>query len=382
MMLIILRQINLSFGLMFVLLVWLINQSFSRDLTLEEVVEAVNFSRLIIEDGELQTIYFKAPKPERTSDDREDKIELIEAKVAQLNEKYKMTKHHKEKRQIKEELDVLKAKEEHFTKGRAYYEQKNIVFRVIEYAASQYRSKEIYLRMHSIDRHNEYEGDLGVNSSYFELLNLPVQYHDTFISDGEQTVHLWADCTGTNYGILDEEPPSIVMMIPCHLWGRSYEEIVPEKVSDFKKLEHKASTVYTIEFELERDLSVHGFATGLSAIDKVTHKVWVNSQLGFSVVRIEIRLYARGNPTIVQVLRYGQFREFRGGIWYPGTFECTTYNRLNPTEITDTYSYEIEEADFNVGIPNGFFNNVADNASRLGVLGNSQNPFRVTEVNQ
>lgn len=374
-----LRQIYLTCGLMFVLLFSLVNQSLTIDLSLEEVVEAVNFSRLVIEDGELQARYFEAPKPERSS---EDKIKLTEANAAQLKEQYKMTKHHKEKSRIKKELAVLKGRAEHFTKGRGYYEQRNIVFKVKEYSAYPNPSEDLYLRIHRIDRHDEYEGDLGVNNSYIELLNLSFQYHHTIISDGEQTFYLWADCSGGNAGAVDEDQSSTAMMIPCHLWGRSFHEIVLEKVSDFKKSKHKTSVVYTIEFELEHDLNGLASVTGLSAIDKVTQKVWVNSQQGFAVVRIEVRFYVQGNVTIVQVCRYGQFREFRGGIWYPGTFENTTYNPLDPTEITGTYSYEIEQADFNVGIPNDYFNNVVDNASRLGLFNYTQNTSTDTEENQ
>ncbi len=364
-----LRQIYFTCGLMFVWLILLVNQSLTIEFSLEEVVEAVNFSRIVIEDGELQTIYFEAPKPERSS---ATKFELIEANVAQLKEKYKMTKHQKEKTRIKEELDVFNRRIEYLNKGRGYYEQRNIVFKVKQYATSPNPSKDLYVRMNSIDRHGEYEGDLGVNSSYIGLLHLPVQYHNTVISDGEHTIYLWADCTGVNSGLIDEMQSSTVIQIPCHLWGRSYHKILPEKVSNFKKSQLHTSAVYTIEFEMERDLSQLGSVTGLSAIDKVTQKVWVDPHQGFSVVRLEVRYYFQGNFTIVQVCRYGQFREIHGGVWFPGTFENTTYNPLDPEQITGIYSYKIEEADLNVGIPSAFFNNVVHNGIRLGLLSYSQ----------
>lgn len=371
-------QIFLTCAFMFVLLIPLSNKSFSKDLTLEEVVEAVNFSRRVIEDGELQLIYTEAPKPERLS---EDEMKSLEADVAQWKEKYKMTERQQEKHRIREELDAAERRLEYSTKGRVICEQRNIVFQVKVYAASPNPSEDLYFRIHMIDRHDEYEGDLGVNSSYIELLDLPTQYHNTVLYDGEHTIYLWADVTGSNTGLIDNIQ-SAAIQIPYHLWGRSYHEIVAEKVRDFNKEIHQTSAVYTIELELERDLNELATASGLSTIDRVTQRVWVDSQQGFSVIRLEIRLYVKGNFTILQVCRYGQFREFRGGIWFPATVENTIYDLLDPTKITDTFSYEIQEAEFNIGIPSDFFNGLVDEGIRLGLLNYSQNGFNDSQDNQ
>lgn len=374
-----LHQINLTNGLMFVLLFLLTYQSFSNDLTLEDVVEAVNFSRKVIEDGELQVLYFEAPKHDLSS---EDDLDSIETDIAQLIEKYSMSKRQKEKDEIQKELESAESRLENITKSRGSYEQQNIVFQA-KRNSPNYTDllKNLYYRIHVIDRHDEYEGDLGGFDSYTRALNLPVQYHNTVVLDGENTIYLWADGTRTNSGSL--EPPHLAMVdIPFNLWGRSVFEINPEDVIEFNKKElHNNSAVYTIEFELDSNLSLFRSSTGLP-VDKATHKVWVDPESGFSVIRLEIRLYVERKTTIVQVFRYGQFREFRGGIWYPGTVENTTNNPLDPTKIAVSYSYEIKEADFNIGIPSGFFTNLVDDGRRLGLMNYPQNKSSNLQNNQ
>lgn len=368
------RQIYPYWGVMLAGFFLCASQSFSKDLTLEEVVEALNFSRRVIEDGELQVIYFRAAEPKVSSG---DETRSLEVDVAQWKEKYRTVKHQKEKKGIQQELGASEGKLEYLTKGRGTYEERNIVFQVKKHSRIPNLSEDLYFRIHRIDRHDEYEGNLGAYNAYTRGLNLPVQYHNTVILDGEHTIYLWADGTRTNAGFV--EPLRLALVrIPYQLWGRSPLDITVERVRDFQKETHDTFAGYTVEFETEHDLGKIHSITGL-LLDSVTQKLWVDPQQGFSVIRLDVQFHAKGVHTTVEVYRYGSFQKLRGGIWYPSIFEVTTYSPLDPAIIISNVSYEIKEADFNIGIPEGFFDGLVENGRQMGLLRYPQNSSTNTQ---
>ena len=166
---------------------------------------------------------------------------------------------------------------------------------------------------------------------------------------------------------LGDESPSYFNESPYdspHLYGRVRFKI---DVNQVKKVYKADSGLLVLELDL---------GTTKASGNRQLHqflKLWINPEEGFSVVREEERYEIDGNKSASFTIRnYPEFKEYPSGVWYPTSFEYTLYTfggRIRPTKkVISEFTVIIKEADFNIGVPEEFFEFTLEEMKQTDIL--------------
>ena len=175
----------------------------------KEIVEALNFARRTIEDGEMRIILWRSP---RSSMSEEEARRAVEKK-----RKYWSKVLENSKGELRKNAEMaIKSLDSYFkflTKGFPLYEERNIVFKVDKEVSDGDLPNAYRVRIHSIDRRSYDYPPWFVESLYIK---------DTVVGY-EHTAYLWASFR-ENRGFVERAHPTDTD-IPYHLIGRMLHKV-------------------------------------------------------------------------------------------------------------------------------------------------------------
>ena len=324
------------------------------EITLEEVLEMVNFSREIIEDGELNVIYFESPECSELLSEREA-TQRAKAEFEQWKRGYEKERENIDPATDKLNLQNAIAKSEgyikYLTQGKVIYEEQNIAFRVKSDADLTDPHDCMLYRLYSVDRYDRSHNESPHNNRYLiEHRPLSFDYHNLLVVNREYRVSLMCGIR-VSHGSVESAAPSRIH-IPFNLIGRIYVPIPIEDIVDHGWEETERGRYFTMTSEPEVPADMKAVAT---RIGRVSGKAWLDPKLDFCVVREEHYLHNSIGKFKVAENTYSEYQLFAGDIWFPGRIEGRTYSFTEPEKIDYSFSYIVQEADFNIGIPLDFF---------------------------
>ena len=327
-------------------------------LTLEEVVEAVNFSRRLIEGGELSFFFYLSPKTKNSRAEAERKLqkdrEYWHAQLLKAN-----SKRQRERAEVM--IQFYEEYLEHLITGNAIYKERNVVFKVHDNANNQDLRNAYFARINSIDRSILREASYQDAAPKLSLFNRDFRHinsYSTVIVNGEYTAQLKVR-SGANY-VLFLQPVPMGTLIPFHLMGRTIYHIDPKTVKSFGQEYDGENLYYVIEF-VPHEVDLSTFAL---EVELVTKKIWVDPRLDFSAVKSEFAFYIKAKRILKERTEFKAYRRFPSDIWYPTSVHCDTYHPITRKILTQ-FSYHLLEADFTNDIPDDFFDVSRDD---IGIL--------------
>ena len=318
----------------------------SKEFTLQEILDGVNFSRQAIETGELKlTYHIESLKPKMSEKAAEYKLgpamkywtnQLAEADSANS------------RLRARAEIEYLREHFEHLTQGITVYHEENVVFAVQREAENQDMDK-LFFRRNKIKKLKPYDAEKGDSLTFtpFQRNDLYVHLYNTIFTNAGYTAQL----------ILTEISNAVVFDVPhqvgpsYHLFGRSPIAIRMENVTSFGRESDKYKADYVVECSWGKESSYQSFVmeNGESQV-----RVWVDPQLDFSIKRTETAFFKKERRILVTTAEFSEFRRFSGGIFYPTKATVIHYNPITQ-QIETRYLYQVLEADFNLVIPDEFF---------------------------
>ena len=326
------------------------------EVTLEEVIDLVNFSREIIEDGELNVIFFESPEHSELLT-KQEATQRAKVELERWKQEYQQEKEHRKIDKATDKLNQQNAIEQfegyikYLTEGKATYEEQNIAFRVKPDAdLIDPRNCTLY-RLYSVDRSDRYNDDSPRNNRYLtERMYTLIDYHDLLVVNREYRLNLKSNHK-ISHGSLEPTGDSRIY-IPFNLMGRLYFPIQIENVVDHGWEQAETGRYFTIEYKpnLSFDIQKNKWS-----IQGATVKVWLDPKLDYCVIRDEGYLHTAKGKFKVQANTYTEFKRFSGGIWFPRRIEGRTYLFTKPNTIERRLFYIVRGADFNIGMPPDFF---------------------------
>jgi hypothetical protein len=216
----------------------------------------------------------------------------------------------------------------------------------------------LYGRYHLTDKRG-----FNQETRFFEGL-----YHKTTIVSTEHTADLivsvvdpWdGNAIGLNIGSVEKSRQ--VDDLPLHLFGRVRFKI---NVNQVKKVYKADSGLLVMELALgttkvSENRQLHRFS-----------KLWISPKEGFSVVREEVQNKIDDKYDI-EIRSYGGFKEYAGGVWYPTSLEYTHYvaggRKRRIKRVISEVTVMIREADFNIGVPEEFFEFTLEEMKQIDIL--------------
>lgn len=331
-------------------------------MTLEEVIDLVNFSRLIIEDGELNVIYFLSPKkssllPENGAT-QHAKIEFERWKREYEKEKGRRNiDPTTDKLNIQNAMDYFEGHITYLMDGRALYTEQNIAFQLKPDADLTDNLTDpdgsLLYRLYAVDRFNQYDdNEPTIKSKYLaQSMPLSIDYHNLLIFNREYRLHL---SSSPQMSIGSVEPPrDAAIHVPFNLMGRQQFPFQIEDVVNHYWENTDTGRYLTIEIEPD---SPEGFFEKFGhGIEGAITKVWLDPELDYCVVRDEYYLYGAQGKLKISDDTYSEFKLFPGDIWFPTRIEGKMYSVRKPNTIDMEYFYIVREAAFNIGMPHFFF---------------------------
>lgn len=305
----------------------LLNQpSFGEQLSLNEVVDILNFARQSIGYGELKMFAFWPAKPQIPSLDEELQLKQ------QLNhwqQQYDNAKTLKKRELAAEQLAFYQEQQQYFLKGSATFEEKNVIF-VVRPNSVDKDFNEVYdARIHIIDRYRQCTHSR--TSSIFEESYLNVNYIYTTIMKSEYNAYLWAKQNNLS-GFVEE--PVDVSDFPYHLNGRSDFPIDADRVVSFEMItDDKGNDRYLLEF----------LPSTWSDTDSKTIRLRIDPSRDFCITDRDYLVVHEGKKRIMTRKVFRRYRRF-GHIWYPTLIRRLSFAK--PGEPRLKFACWIEEADF------------------------------------
>lgn len=327
------------------------------EIGLTEIVELVNFSRMVIEDGELNVIYFSSfPKSRLMSE--KDAAQHAKVKF----EKWKLEfEKNKEQLRIQSENDMLTVQDaalffedyvQYLVLGKPIYESQNIAFQVKHGATEIQPEDNLLYRICRTDRYTEYENAVLRNNRYLsKRMPLSVKYHEVMVVNHEYRITLGSSSHGVSVGTVEPKAPSY-MEIPFNLMGRAYHPINVQGVITHGWENIEEHSYYAIEYKHPTPVDLSEI---MSDVKRATIKIWLDPKLDFCVVQDAVYLYTTAGVRKMHEDYYTEFKKYSGGIWYPTRVEGISYSLDNPEIIDQRFFYLVREADFNIGMPLDFF---------------------------
>ena len=315
-------------------------------LSVKEIVDALNFARRVIKDGEIT--YVSSSTIDLTNSKKD-----VNRKIKELSQRLKESKSGQEKKRIRDDIqlhkDWLELLPEWPTHNECY-----IAFQVPGGGTDNELQSACYKRVHLTDKRS-----LKRRPFFIESL-----YHKTVIVSGEHMASLivsvpdpWeTNVIGNNDGFVEKSHP--VIEFSFYLLGRASFKI---DVNQVKKVYKENSGLLVMELDLG-EIKVSGGYKPHRVV-----KLWINPQEGFSVVREE-RYEIAGKLSVLSDTRsYGRFKEYPGGIWYPTYFEYVRYTPVTK-KVKMRFTVVIKEADFNIGVPERFFDFTLEEMKQVDIL--------------
>ena len=325
------------------------------ELSLQQVVDAVNFANMSIENAELRANLYISPQPP-------PKItqEKTEADLHRFKNQYQNASNPVEKQTLAQHIrtaeDLL-----NIPPLPSYYEY-TIVFsrNEVNYDGSVAdRLKSLYnYRMFRVNRASKH-ADPQFLDSIPQVVRIGFTGHEilTQINNGESKIVLTVNDRLDNTAYFDNPSFGLVALL---LSGISVViPINPERVIDFQSATQNGTTLYSIEYTPD----IPGSA--LTVVGKLrSTRIQVNPSKGFSVTKKEQFHHVGGKKVLKSATRFDDFKLYSQGIWYPTSIHFTKYTE---GQEAVEHLFEIQEADFNISIPPGFFHVQENEIRRLGI---------------
>ena len=326
------------------------------DVTLEEVVDLVNFSREIIEDGELNVIFFESPEHSELLT-KQEATQRAKVEFERWQQAYEQEKG---RRKIDKATDKLNQQNamgqfegyiKYLTEGKATYEEQNIVFRVKPDADLTDPQNCMLYRLYSVDRSDRYSDDSPQNNRYLtERMYTLIDYHDLLVVNSEYRLTLKSSSKFSR-GMVESTGDSRIH-IPFNLMGCLYFPIQIENVVEHGWEKTETGRYFTIGYKPNLSVDIPKSEFGIQG---ATVKVWLDPKLDYRVIQDECYLHTTKGKFKVQEDTYTEFKQFSDGIWFPTRIEGRTYLFTKPNTIERRLFYIVREADFNIGMPFDFF---------------------------
>ena len=317
--------------------------------TVQEIVDALNFASRTIVDGEITEVSFSTM-------DITDKKRDVQRIIKELNRELKQSKNKNAQKRISRDIqlhkDWLKLLPKWPIRNECY-----ATFKVPQ-GADDDELQVLYGRYHLTDKRG-----FNQETRFFEGL-----YHKTTIVSTEHTADLivsvvdpWeGNAIGLNIGSVEKSRQ--VDDLPLHLFGRVRFKI---NVNQVKKVYKADSGLLVMELALgttkvSENRQLHRFS-----------KLWISPKEGFSVVREEVQNKIDDKYDI-EIRSYGGFKEYAGGVWYPTSLEYTRYvaggRKRRIKRVISEVTVMIREADFNIGVPEEFFEFTLEEMKQIDIL--------------
>ena len=315
------------------------------ELSLQQVIEAVNFASMAIEAAELRANLYISPRPRLNSLYEKMEVDLQELKI-----QYHNTSNPVEKQTLAQYIKNGEDLQNSPPLPR-YYEY-TIIFRRNEINDDDNsiieRFKSLYsYRIFRVNRASNH-ADPQFLKSVPEIARgmYTGQEIQTLISNGESVITLTVNDRLDNTAYFDE--PSVGRILALLFRGAGVAiPINPERVIGFESVAQNGTTLYSIEYTHE----IPG--TALAGLGKFNStRIRVNPSKTFSVTKMENFLHIGGKKVLKATTQFDGFKLFPGRIWYPTSIQFTEYKENQ--EVVE-HLFEIHEADFNVSIPHDFF---------------------------
>ena len=325
------------------------------ELSLQQVISAVNFANMSIEAAELRANLYISPRPP-------PKIvqEKMEVDFQRIKNQYHNTANPVEKRTLAQHIktaeDLLNC-----PPLPRYYEY-TVIFNRNEINVDSSvadRLKSLYsYRIFRVNRAPKHADPQFLKSipqvvrGAFAGLEIQTQ-----INNGESEVILTVNDRLDNTAYFEEPSVGIVTLL---FRGASVViPINPERVIDFQPVTKNGTTLYSIEYTPDIPGST------LAAVGKIgSTRIRVNPSKGFSVTKMEKFLHIGAKKVLKSATQFDDFKLYSQGIWYPTSIQFTEYKE--DQEVVE-HIFDIYEADFNISIPPDFFQVQENNIRRLGI---------------
>lgn len=329
--------------------------SLADELSLQQVIEAVNFTIMSIEAAELRANLYVSPRPIPKSLQEKIEVDLQHFKIQYQNSSNPVVKK-TFAQHIKTAEDILNS-----PPLPRYYEY-TVIFRRNEIKDGNGRIERL------IPPYNYRIFRVNWGSKHADpqfLKSLPPivrgaytgQEFQTKISNGESEVILTVNDRLDNSSYFDEPSAGLVTLL---FRGASVvNPIKPERVIDFHRVTQNGITLYSIELTYDTP------RFPLTGVDKFrSTRLLVNPLKGFSIVRREHFLHVGGKNVLKTATQFDNFKLYAQAIWYPNSIQ---YTEFKEDQAVVEHLFEIHEAEFNISIPPDFFH-VQENAiRRLGI---------------
>ena len=328
------------------------------ELSLQQVIDAVNFANMSIESAELRANLYISPQPP-------PKItqEKTEADLQRFRNLYQNTSNPVEKQTLAQHIRTAEYLL-NIPPLPSYYEYTIIFSRndinvdnSVVSVVDQLKSLFSY-RMFRVNRASKH-ADSKILKSIPQVARGVFTGHEilTQINNGESKIVLTVNDRLDNIAHFDDPSIGLVTLL---LSGVSVViPVNPERVINFQPVTKNGTTLYSIEYT--PDIS----RSALTDVGKLrSTRIQVNPSKGFTVTNKEQFLHVGGKKVLKTATRFDDFKLYSQGIWYPTSIHFTEYTE--DQEVIE-YLFEIQEADFNISIPPGFFHIQENAVRRLGI---------------
>ena len=325
------------------------------ELSLQQVISAVNFANMSIESAELRANLYISPQPPPKITQEKTEVDL-----QRFRNLYQNTSNPVEKQTLAQHIrtaeDLL-----NIPPLPSYYEYTIIFSRneINDDGSVVDRLKSLYsYRMFRVNRASKH-ADSNFLKSIPQVARGVFTGHEilTQINNGESKIVLTVNDRLDNTAYFDEPSFGLVTLL---LSGVSVViPVNPERVINFQPVTKNGTTLYSIEYMPDIPRSA------LTEVGKLkSTKIQVNPSKGFTVTNKEQFLHVGGKKILKSATRFDDFKLYSQGIWYPTSIHFTKYTE--DQEVIE-YLFEIQEADFNISIPPGFFHVQENDIRRLGI---------------
>lgn len=313
--------------------------------TVQEIVDALNLVSRTITDGEITLVTSSTMDITDTEND-------VKRSIRELSRRLKQAKSERVRKRISKGIqlhkDWLKLLQRWPIRDESY-----VTFKVPQSDTND-ELQLLYKRMHSTDKRG-----FEQKPDFFESL-----YHKTQIVSGEHLALLIVTVTdawdrnaiGNNAGSVEKS--ALTDKFSFHLLGRVRFKVHVDQV---EKVYREDSGLLVMELDLGKTMALG--ATNLHRF----YKLWIDPRKGFSVVREEGQYQIDGKSKVASVRTYKGVKEYPGGIWYPTSFEFTSYT-IGTEKIDWKFTQEIVEGDFNIGVPVEFFEFTLEEMKQIDIL--------------
>lgn len=325
------------------------------ELSLHQVISAVNFASMSIEAAELRTNVYMSPHPLPKS-----LQEKMEVDLQQLKIQYQNASHPVEEQTLAQHIKTAEDMQ-NFPPLPRYYEC-TVIFRrnsikddydVIERLKSLFSYR--IIRVNRASKH----ADPQLLKSIPQIVRGAYTGQEILIQicNGESIIMFTLNDRLVNTAYFEE--PTVPLMIILFQGGSVSIPINPESVIDFHPVAQNGTTLYSIEYTPD----ISGSAlTGVSKLRST--RILVNPSKAFTVTKMEGFLHLGGTKVLESVAQFDNFKLFPRGIWYPTSINLTQYKE---GQKVSEYIFDIHEANFNISIPHDFFHVQENEIRRRGI---------------